>query len=187
MATSRSVIVVVDGAAIKSATGRGRIAGAAATVLSSAMERLHDLFTNVYGHVEHVYSPCKVGVITQKISNDNLTAIGSVIANTMLTKILDVGDGVLKKRGWVERTTVTNRIAKEVSNAMEAILCCLLFFFSPPSKKQISNPDLVRMPFCCSHHTLVPCHPEHVSGSESISCRPPESPAQRLIAVRQWL
>jgi hypothetical protein len=125
LATSRSVIVVVDGAAIKSATGRGRIAGAAATVLPSAMERLHDPSTNAYGCVEHVYSPCEVSVITQKISNNEWTAIRSIIAETMLETILDVGDDALKKRGWVERTTVTNRIAKEVTSTVD-VSCHLL-------------------------------------------------------------
>ena len=36
----------------------------------------------------------------------------------MLKTTLDVGDGALRRRGWVERTTVTNRIAEEVSSAV---------------------------------------------------------------------
>ncbi len=51
------VVVVVNNAATKSAIRRGGIAGAAATVLPSTMERLHGLSTNAYDHVEHVYSP----------------------------------------------------------------------------------------------------------------------------------
>ena len=43
----------------------------------------------------------------------------------MLKTILDNEDNVLKKRGWIERTTVTNRIAEEVSSAVE-VSCHLL-------------------------------------------------------------
>ena len=104
---------------------RGGIAGTAAaaasgtaTALPSAMERLQDPSTNAYGCVEQVYSPRKVGKITEKLSDNEWTAIGSVIAETMLKTTLDVGDGALRRRGWVERTTVTNRIAEEVSSAV---------------------------------------------------------------------
>jgi hypothetical protein len=82
------------------------------------MERLHDPSTNAYGRVEHMYSPHEVGEITEKISDDEWTALGSVIAETMLKTTLDVGDGALRRRGWVERMTITNRIAKEVSSAV---------------------------------------------------------------------
>jgi hypothetical protein len=53
------------------------------------MERLHDPSTNAYGRVEHVYSPCEVGEITEKIFDDEWTALGSVIAETMLETTLD--------------------------------------------------------------------------------------------------
>ena len=95
MATLRVVVVVVDGAAMKSAIARGRIAGTANMVLPSAMERLHDPSTNAYGRMEHAYSPCEVGVITQKISDDEWTTIRSIIAETMLETILVVGDDAL--------------------------------------------------------------------------------------------
>ena len=71
-----------------------------------------------------------------------------------------------------------NRIAEEVWSAVE-VSCRLLLpplLLFAPSKKQISNPNLARMPFCLSHHTPIPRHPVHVSGSGSITCRPPESP-----------
>ncbi len=106
---------------------RGGIAGTAAapaaasgtaTALPSAMETLHDPSTNAYGHVEHVYSPCEVGEITKKISNDEWMALGSVIAETMLKTTLDVGDGALRRRGWVKRMTIINRIANEMSSAV---------------------------------------------------------------------
>lgn len=93
------------------------------------MERLHDPSTNAYGRVEHVYSLNEIGIITKKISDDEWTALGSVIAETMLETILDVGDDALNRRGWVERTTVTNRIAEEVSSAVE-VRCLPFFFFS---------------------------------------------------------
>jgi hypothetical protein len=107
--------------------GRGGIAGTAAApaaasgtamALLSAMERLHDPSTNAYGRMEHVYPPREVGEITEKISDDEWTALGSVIAKTMLKTTLDVGDGALRRRGWVKRMTVTNRIAEEVLSAM---------------------------------------------------------------------
>jgi hypothetical protein len=82
------------------------------------MERLHDPSTNAYSRMEHVYSPCEVGEITEKISDDKWTALGSVIAETMLKTTLNVGDGALRRRGWVQRTTVMNRIANEVSSAV---------------------------------------------------------------------
>ena len=82
------------------------------------MERLHDPSTNAYGRVEHVYSPREVGKITEKISDDEWMALRSVIAKTMLKMTLNVGDGALRRRGWVERTTVTNRIADEVSSTV---------------------------------------------------------------------
>jgi hypothetical protein len=75
--TSRGVVIVVDSVAMKSAIGRGRIAGAADRILPSAMERLHNPSMIAYGCVEHVYSPREVGVITQKISDDEWMAIGS--------------------------------------------------------------------------------------------------------------
>ena len=82
------------------------------------MERLHDPSTNAYSHVEHLYSPREVGEITEKISDNEWTALGSVISETMLKTTLNVRDGTLRRRGWVERTTVTNRITNEVSSAV---------------------------------------------------------------------
>ena len=79
--------------------------------LFSAMERLHDPSTNAYGRVEHVYSLSEIDRITQKITDDEWTALGSVIAETMLETILEVGDDVLTQRGWVERMSVTNKVS----------------------------------------------------------------------------
>ena len=112
--------------------------------MSSAMERLHDPSTNHYGRVEHVYSPREIGTIAQKVYDDEWTALGSVIAETMLETILDVGDDALSGRGWVEKTTVTNGIAEEVTSAVEVRLRRLfpppssLAPPSPPPKKYIS-------------------------------------------------
>eukprot|EP01083_Nonionella_stella_P144385 450732_1 len=47
--------------------------------LFSAMERLHDPSTNAYGRVEHVYSLSEIDRITQKITDDEWAALGSVI------------------------------------------------------------------------------------------------------------
>jgi hypothetical protein len=135
-------VVVVDGAMRTQSSRRMRVTTATATTttgLSSAMERLHDPSTNAYGRVEHVYSNREIGTIAQKIHDDEWTALGSVIAETILETILDVGDDALSRRGWVERTTVTNRIAEEVSSAVEVRLSSVSsFFFSPyPPQKQI--------------------------------------------------
>jgi len=91
------------------------------TNLASAMERLHDPSTNAF-QVEHVYSLRDIDRITQKITDDEWSALGSVIAETMLETILDVGDDALKQRGWVERMSLTNRIAEEVSRVVEKTL-----------------------------------------------------------------
>ena len=85
------------------------------------MERLHDPSTNAF-QVEHVYSLRDIDRITQKIADDEWSALGSVIAETMLETILDVGDDALKQRGWVERMSLTNRIAEEVSSVVEKTL-----------------------------------------------------------------
>eukprot|EP01083_Nonionella_stella_P144386 450733_1 len=90
--------------------------------LFSAMERLHDPSTNAYGRVEHVYSLSEIDRITQKITDDEWAALGSVIAETMLETILEVGDDVLTQRGWVERMSVTNKIAEEVSTGVKKAL-----------------------------------------------------------------
>mmetsp|Transcript_30099 Transcript_30099/g.55302 ORF Transcript_30099/g.55302 Transcript_30099/m.55302 type:complete len:322 (+) Transcript_30099:145-1110(+) len=87
----------------------------------NAMERLHrDPSTlNTYGLIEHVYSLQDIDTITQHITDDEWTALGSVIAETMLEMILDVGEDGLMERGWVERTVLANRIAEDVSSVVE--------------------------------------------------------------------
>jgi hypothetical protein len=92
------------------------------TELSSAMERLHDPSTNAYGRIEHVYSLREIGIITDKIRNDEWSALGSIIAENLLETILDVGDVALNRRGWVERTSITNAIAEGISSAVEVSL-----------------------------------------------------------------
>ena len=44
---------------------------------------------------------------------------GSVIADCLLETILDIGDAVLQRMSFVDEVTLTNRIADEVSNAVE--------------------------------------------------------------------
>lgn len=91
------------------------------TTKLNAMERLHrDPSTlNTYGSIEHVYSLQDIDTITQHITDDEWTALGSVIAETMLEMILDVGEDGLMERGWVERTVLANRIAEDVSSVVE--------------------------------------------------------------------
>jgi hypothetical protein len=141
------------------------------------MKRLQNPSTNAYGCVEHVYSPCKVHVIAQNISDNEWTAIGSAIAKTMLERILDVGDDALKKRGWVERTTVTNRIAKEVlSSELPSVVAYSSSFFSP-AKNKSPTPISRGCHFIVLTPPPVPRHPTQVSGSKSKARHPPESPA----------
>jgi len=86
------------------------------------MERLHDPSTNAYGQIEHVYSLREIGIITDKIRDDEWSALGSVIAENIFETILDVGDVALNRRGWVERTSITNAIAEGVASAVEKAL-----------------------------------------------------------------
>lgn len=88
----------------------------------AAMERLHDPSTNSYGRAEHIYSLRDIDAITRTIGDDEWTALGSAIAEAMYETILDVGDDALGQRGWVERMSVTNRIAEEVSKSVEKTL-----------------------------------------------------------------
>lgn len=41
----------------------------------------------------------------------------------MLETVLDIGDAVLQKMSFVDEITLTNRIAAEVSNAVEVRRC----------------------------------------------------------------
>eukprot|EP01083_Nonionella_stella_P005700 16456_1 len=92
------------------------------TTTLGAMERLHDPSANSYGRAEHIYSLRDIDAITRKISDDEWTALGSVIAEAMYETILDVGDDALKRRGWADRMSVTDRIAEEVSESVEKTL-----------------------------------------------------------------
>jgi uncharacterized protein with gpF-like domain len=89
------------------------------TTLFNAMERLHDSSTNAFGSLEHMYTLNDIDDITQKIADDEWTALGSAIAETMLETILDVCDEVIKKMGWVERMSVTNKIAEDIASTVE--------------------------------------------------------------------
>jgi uncharacterized protein with gpF-like domain len=89
------------------------------TTLFNAMERLHDSSTNAFESLEHMYTLNDIDDITQKIADDEWTALGSAIAETMLETILDVCDEVIKKMGWVERMSVTNKIAEDIASTVE--------------------------------------------------------------------
>jgi len=86
------------------------------------MERLHDPSTNAFGKVEHVYSLRDIDVITQRIADDEWAALGSVVAESMYETILEVGEEALNRRGWVDRMSLTSRIAENVSDAVEKAL-----------------------------------------------------------------
>ena len=95
---------------------------AARTTILHAMERLHDPSANPYrnpSNIEHVYTTKDIDVVTRLVRDDEWTALGSVIAETMFETILDVGDEALKRRGWVDRMALTDRIAEDVSSSVE--------------------------------------------------------------------
>jgi len=116
------------------------------------MERLHDPATVSYGPAEHVYSLHDIDVITQKITDDEWTGLGTVIAETMFETILDVGDDGLRQRGWVERMSLTNRIAEEVSSAVETSLYKIR---SQPSNAFVQGPHALPEELLTSLHTLL--------------------------------
>jgi hypothetical protein len=89
------------------------------TKIFSAMERLHNPSTNAFGPLEHIYSLAEIDDITHKIQDDEWMALGSAIAESMLEMILDVGSGPLKRMGWVEKMSITNRIAENVSKTVK--------------------------------------------------------------------
>lgn len=95
----------------------------AITTLGAAMERLHDPSTSHSGSsAEHVYSLKEIDAITRKIVDDEWTALGSAIAETMYEMILDLGDDALQQRGWADRMGLTDKIAEEVSSGVEKSL-----------------------------------------------------------------
>lgn len=89
--------------------------------LLGAMERLHDPAARGPA-AERVYSLRDIDRITREIAEDEWTALGSAIAESMYETILDVGDGALRRRGWVDRMSLTNGIAEDVASAVEASL-----------------------------------------------------------------
>lgn len=83
------------------------------------MERLHDTSTNAFGPIEHVYSLNDIDYVTRKIAEDEWMALGTAIAEAMYEMILDVGDEALHKMGFVERMSVTDKIAEDVTCTVE--------------------------------------------------------------------
>lgn len=96
------------------------------TALLSAMERLHDTSTNAFGPIEHIYSLNDIDYVTRKIAEDEWMALGTAIAEAMYEMILDVGDEALHEMGFVERMSVTNKIAEDVTSAVEVSKVLLL-------------------------------------------------------------
>ena len=96
------------------------------TSLFSAMERLHDTSTNAFGSIEHVYSLSDIDYVTRKIAEDEWMALGTAIAEAMYEMILDVGDEALHEMGFVERMSVTDKIAEDVTSAVEVSEVCML-------------------------------------------------------------
>ncbi len=52
--------------------------------------------------------------------------LGTAIAEAMYEMILDVGDEALHEMGFVERMSVTDKIAEDVTSAVEVSEVCML-------------------------------------------------------------
>ena len=89
------------------------------TKMHNAMERLHDPSTNAFGPVEHIYSLADIDTITHKIEDDEWTALGSSIAESLLETVLDVCSFALRRMSWVDRMDITNQVAVDVSKTVE--------------------------------------------------------------------
>ena len=87
--------------------------------MHNAMERLHDPSTNAFGPVEHIYSLADIDTITHKIEDDEWTALGSSIAESLLETVLDVCSFALRRMSWVDRMDITNQVAVDVSKTVE--------------------------------------------------------------------
>lgn len=104
------------------------------SALFSAMERLHDKSTNAFGRIEHVYSLNDIDNITRKIAEDEwMAGLGTAIAEAMYEMILDVSNEAMHEMGFVERMSVTNKIADDVTSAVEVssqynVIICYSFW-----------------------------------------------------------
>lgn len=87
-----------------------------------AIERLHAPRDGAAGAAGRVYSLADIDRVTRTVADDEWAGLGSVIADCMLETVLDIGDAVLQKMSFVDEITLTNRIAAEVSNAVEKTL-----------------------------------------------------------------
>ena len=105
------------------------------------MERLHDTSTNAFGQIEHVYSFSDIDYVTRKIAEDEWMALGTAIAEAMYEMILDVGDEALHEMGFVERMSVTDKIAEDVTSAVEVSEFSFMHFVSS-TKSVIDAQDM---------------------------------------------
>ncbi|KAL3796761.1 hypothetical protein HJC23_010908 [Cyclotella cryptica] len=138
----------------------------ASTKMFSAMERLHDPSTNAFGPLENVYSLIEIDEITHKIEDDEWAALGSAIAETMLEMILDVGSGALKRMGWVERMSVTNKVAEDVSQTVTKSLYTIRFQPLTFDQGHHRIPDELLSPL----YKLLRQELRNISGDESFEC-----------------
>eukprot|EP01083_Nonionella_stella_P246562 855851_1 len=116
MALLRTAIIVLSSSGIVPSfspliCSSHHIKSSASTKVFSAMECLHHPATAY--PIEHVYSLQEIAQITNKIANDEWTALGSVIAEQMLEMILDIGNEALAQRPGVDRMRITDKIAEE--------------------------------------------------------------------------
>jgi hypothetical protein len=136
------------------------------TKLYNAMERLHDPSTNAFGPLEHVYSIAEIDHITHKIEDDEWMALGSAVADKLLETVLDVCSKALRRLGWVERMSVTNKVADDVSKAVKKSLHCVRLQPLAYDHGHYSIPDELLHPL----YKLVRQELRHVSGDESFDC-----------------
>jgi len=130
------------------------------------MERLHDPSTNAFGPLEHLYSLAEIDEITHKIEDDEWTALGSAIAEAMLEMILDVGSGALKRMGWVERMSITNKVAEDVSKTVTKSLYTIRFQPLTSDQGHHRIPDELLSPL----YKLLRQELRKISGDESFEC-----------------
>ena len=53
-------------------------------------------------------------------------ALGSAIADSLIGTILDICSDALKKMGWVERASVTAKVAEDVSKSIKVSYCTIM-------------------------------------------------------------
>lgn len=104
---------------LKAASSRRRpqLSPASRTVLN-AIERLHDGPTNCYGPLEHVYSLKDINTVTLKVSDDEWTALGIVVAESVLETVVDFSGVFLEQMQGADRDNFTRSLSYKISETV---------------------------------------------------------------------